>query len=297
MGDFIARHCPEAPVGFLNRLLRQGFVQIDGRPAERSERLRPGCRVALFLPEGSFLVAPNPDVPFDVVHEDSQIIVVSKPAGVITEPGIGHKLDTLLNGLVARYGEELDRLGPENDFGLAHRLDKETSGLLVAARSAEAHGKLRAQFRRREVKKRYLALVAGRLDKEAGVIRIPLGRVRRGGHAEPVTQGPAAQEAVTAWRVIEKVSDTFSLVEAMPRTGRWRQIRLHFQAIGHPVAGDADHGDAQANATLAEQAGLQRLFLHAACLAFRHPADGRAMEFTLPLPRELEGVLTRLRAG
>ncbi|HRU05455.1 MAG TPA: pseudouridine synthase, partial [Candidatus Brocadiia bacterium] len=133
VADFIARRVPEAPAGFLNRLIRQGYVRVNGAPASASERLEPGLTVTLHLPPGAFLIYPNPEVPVSMVYEDESIAVVNKPAGLITEPGIGHKLDTLLNGLAARYGEALERLGPGLDFGMVHRLDKDTSGLLLVA--------------------------------------------------------------------------------------------------------------------------------------------------------------------
>jgi 23S rRNA pseudouridine1911/1915/1917 synthase len=293
LAAFMTRRCPEAPAGFLNRLLRKGFVQINGKPALPGTELRAGQRVTLTLPPGAFLIAPNRDVPFTVLFEDEHLAVVAKPAGVITEPGIGHKLDTLLNGLVARYGEALDRIGPEHDFGLAHRLDKDTSGLLVVARSVAAHGDLCDQFRRRTVEKRYAALVVGRLTRDYGVIESPLGRARQGGRAVGVTQGAETQPAVTTWRVVERFPEA-TLVEASPKTGRWRQIRLHFESVGHPVAGDPEHGDAKATEQLAARCGLARMFLHAGHLRFRHPVTGRTMDFNLPLPKELREALNRL---
>lgn len=137
LADFIVRRCPEAPVGFPKRLLRKGFVLVDGEPARGEMRLKPGLRVVLSLPHGAFLVAPNPDVPFEIVHEDEHLLVVEKPAGVVSEPGIGHKLETLLNGRIARYAEMLDRLGPRYDFGMVHHPDRETAGLLVVAKRAK----------------------------------------------------------------------------------------------------------------------------------------------------------------
>ncbi len=295
LSEFILQRCPEAPAGFLNRLLRKGFIHVNGAPALPGTLLSAGQRVAVTLPPGAFLVAPNREVPFTILHEDEHVAVVAKPAGVITEPGIGHKLDTLLNGLMARYGEALDRLGPEHDFGLAHRLDKETSGLLVVARTAAAHSDLVAQFRRRAVEKQYVALVSGRMERDHGAVHAPLGRERHGGRAVGLLDGGATQPATTTWRVIERFADA-TLIAASPKTGRWRQIRLHFQAIGHPVAGDPDHGDPEANRRLSAQCGLERMFLHAERLSFIHPATGRRMSFELPLPKELRAALGRLRA-
>jgi len=294
LGDFIARACPQAPVGFLNRLIRQGLVLVDGEGATRGTRLRPGQRIALHLPEGACLVAPNRDVRFGIVHEDSDILVVDKPAGVVSEPGIGHKVDTLLNGLMARYGEELDRMGPARDFGMVHRLDRDASGLMVVARNPSAYDALRKRFRDRTVVKRYLALVIGDVARPAGRIEIPLGRVRRRGRAVAVVGGAGTRPARTEFRVLERFGDC-TLVEASLRTGRWRQLRLHFRAAGHPIAGDADEGDPARNEEIRQATGLSRLFLHAARLAFDHPARGRRAAFASPLPAELNDVLSRLR--
>ena len=295
LGDFVARRCPEVPVGFLNKLLRKGYVLLEGAPAGGRARLRPGQRVVVSLPADAFLVAPNRDVPFSVVYEDEHLVVVDKPAGVVSEPGIGHKLDTLLNGLIARYGEKLDRLGPRCDFGMVHRLDRDTSGLLVVARQAHVQRALSAQFRERRVEKRYTALLVGRVPRDAGEIGFPLGRVRRRGRAVGLTNAPGARRAVTRYRVVERF-ETATLVQAIPRTGRWRQLRLHFKALGHPVAGDAEEGDAAANADLAKRCGLCRMFLHAGYLQFRHPVTHRSVSLSVPLPAELAQVLRSLRS-
>jgi 23S rRNA pseudouridine1911/1915/1917 synthase len=294
--DFIARHCPEAPAGFLNKLLRKGFVLVDGAPGGERTRLRAGQRVAVQLPAGAFLVAPNPEVPVRVVYEDDSLAVLDKPAGLVSEPGIGHKLDTLLNGLIARYGEAQDRLGPEHDYGMVHRLDRGASGLMVIAKDAATHRQLSGQFRRHEAEKRYTALLVGRLPQQSGQVRLPLGRIRRGGRAVGVAGAGEPQQALTRYRVLERF-DGATLVEAFPQTGRWRQIRLHFKALGRPVAGDPDEGDAAANVQLARSAGLNRMFLHACFLKFRHPGTGRPMAFSLALPDELETALDRLRVA
>jgi len=296
LGDFVARACPTAPVGFLNRLIRKGLVLIDGKGAKRGTRVRSGQQIVLCLPSGARLVAPNPGVQFGIVHEDSDILIVNKPAGVVSEPGIGHKLDTLLNGLMARYGEELDRMGPERDFGMVHRLDRDASGLLAVARKPEAYDALRESFRTRTIEKRYRALVLGDAAKSAGRIEIPLGRVRRRGRAVAVIGGSGTRPARTDFRVLERFGDC-TLVEASPRTGRWRQLRLHFGAVGHPVAGDAEEGDPARNEEMRRATGLSRLFLHAAHLAFDHPGHGRRVAFDSPLPPELEAVLSRLRSA
>lgn len=292
--DFLSRRCPEVPAAFLKKLLRKGFVNVSGTRADCRTRLRRGQHVSLSLPKGAFLVAPNPDVPFEIVHEDAHLVVVNKPAGVVTEPGIGHKLDSLLNGLISRYGERLDSMGPRHDFGMVHRLDRATSGLLVVAKDAATQRTLAEQFRKRRVKKTYVALVLGQLPEPTGEVRLDLGRTRTRGRARAVTHGPSARRAVTVYRTLERFHEA-TLVEVMPRTGRWRQVRVHFKAIGHPVAGDAEEGDTDANARLESLYGLRRMFLHAAHLEFRHPQDGRKMAFHCPLPSALKSVVEALR--
>lgn len=294
IGDFLSGHCPEVPIGFLNRLLRKGFVRIGAVTADPRTRIKSGQRVSLHLPEGSFLVAPNPDVPFRIVYEDPDVAVVDKPAGVVSEPGIGHKLDTLLNGLVARYGEIMDRMGPEHDYGLVHRLDRDTSGIIIAARTVKSWENLTRQFRKHTVEKKYLALVVGEVAPSTGSIRIPLGRHRSAGRMRAVLKGPDSRPAETSYRVIERLPNA-TLVEAQPRTGRWHQVRLHFQAIRHPVAGDGEHGDAAANERFRNEIGLSRMFLHAEWLQFRHPATERTMEARAGIPTELVEALRRLR--
>jgi 23S rRNA pseudouridine1911/1915/1917 synthase len=289
----MAARCGEAPVGFLNKLIRKGFVTVDGAAGGLRTPLKAGQTVVLRLPEGAWLVAPNRDVSFEIIYEDAHLIVVNKPAGLVSEPGIGHKLDTLLNGLVARYGAELDRLGPAHDFGMVHRLDRDASGLMVVARRPGVQRKLRAAFRKRAVSKAYLLLLAGHLESR-GVCDVPLGRRRRGGRLEAVVGGRAARRAVTHYRVVEKLPGT-CLVRVRPETGRWHQIRLHFLALGCPVAGDAEHGDPTVNARLRREVGLERLFLHACGLGFDHPETGRKLRFESPLPPELAAVAERLR--
>ncbi len=295
--DFLSRRCPELPAAFLKKLLRKGYVRVGSEAAALKTRLRLRQRVRLYLPAGAFLIAPNPNVPYRIVHEDSAMVVVDKPAGVVSEPGIGHKLDTLLNGLVARYGETMDRMGPECDFGMAHRLDRDTSGLLVVARDLSSWRALTRQFRQGMVAKRYLLLVSGRMPDRAGRVDLRVGRVRARGRMRGAVGAAASQRAETSYRVLETFEPCggATFVEARPKTGRWRQIRLHFSAIGHPVAGDPEHGDDAFNDRIGALAGLDRMFLHAAELRFRHPETNKPWRAESPLPGELERVLDGLR--
>lgn len=215
---------------------------------------------------------PNEGVPLALRHEDPDLLVLEKPAGRVMHPGPEHGRDTLLNGLVARYPELL-LLGEARGWGLVHRLDRDTSGLVVVARSAGARDALVAAFGAREVEKRYRALTAGAPQQPAGTIEAPL----------------EGQEAVTRWELLERAGSgrlTVGLLALRPATGRTHQLRLHLAGIGCPILGDKRHGPT--GIPLAQRLGLRRVALHAEALAFRHPATGERMAWESPWPEELE---------
>lgn len=295
LSDFMARHCPELPAGFMKKLIRKKYVQVDGEPGDLKTRMESGQTVKLHLPQGSYMVAPNANVPFRIAYEDDALVVVDKPYGIVSEPGIGHKLDTLLNGLIARYGEPMDRLGPECDYGMAHRLDRDTSGLLIVAKDAESWEAMTKQFRQKTIEKKYVVLVSGHLEKPAGRITIPLGRERQGGRMRGTIGGNGSNRAETSYKEIERFKSA-SLIEAHPLTGRWHQIRLHFAELGHPVAGDPEHGDESFNERM-KSFGLNRMFLHSGSVAFKHPRTGKPVQIASTLPDDLAQVIKRLRSG
>jgi 23S rRNA pseudouridine1911/1915/1917 synthase len=219
-----------------------------------------------------------------VVHLDDALAVVDKPAGLVVHPAPSHSGTTLVEELGEILGGGAD---PERP-GIVHRLDKGTSGLLVVARDDEAHAALQEQVRRREVERVYLALVGGRLDSRTGTIDAPIGRAARQRHRMAVS-GAASRQARTHFEVLELLArETY--LEARLETGRTHQVRAHFAAIGHPLTGDPTYGGA-------ERYGLERQFLHAHRLAFRHPASGEAMRFSSPLPVDLAAALEMARGG
>jgi 23S rRNA pseudouridine1911/1915/1917 synthase len=219
-----------------------------------------------------------------VVHLDEALAVVDKPAGLVVHPAPSHRGPTLVDELGELLGGGAD---PERP-GIVHRLDKETSGLLVVARDDEAHAALQAAVRRREVERAYLALAQGRLASRTGTIDAPIGRAAKQRHRMAVS-GAASREARTHFEVLEPLrSETY--LEARLETGRTHQIRAHFAAIGHPLVGDATYGG-QAHY------GLRRQFLHAQRLAFTHPVSGEAMRFESPLPADLAAALEAARAA
>ena len=259
------------------RLIEAGRVTVDGASTAKRHRVRAGEVIEVDEPPEP--AAPERvDVPFAVAHEDEHLLVVDKPAGVVVHPARGHRSGTLAQALegTAKGGEDPWRAG------IVHRLDRDTSGLMVVAKSDEAHRRLKAMIQRREVVREYLALVLGRPPARSGTIDAAIGRDRR--HRTRVsTDTDEPREAVTHF-AIERALPEATLLRVRLETGRTHQIRAHLQAIGHPVAGDPEYGGAGAF-------GLGRQFLHAARLAFAHPITGQEVDLVSPLPEDLARVL------
>ena len=265
------------------RLIGDGAVTVDGRPRPKSHRLEGGEEVVVALPaEAGPLEAEEMDIP--VAWEDEHLLVVDKPPGLVVHPSGSTTTGTLAHGLVA-----LDAAGGEDDRpGIVHRLDRDTSGLLVVARSQEAHTRLQELIRRREVERRYVALVRGRPRSRSGRISAPIGRDRtdRTRHS---LDSATPRDAVTWFEVVELLP-AHALLEVRLETGRTHQIRVHLEAIDLPVAGDPVYG-------VEGHLGLERQFLHAARLAFTHPFTGERVEVASPLPPDLAAALDRARSA
>ena len=269
-------------------LTRTGDVLVGGQPVARSRRLRGGDAIEVTRePEESTAPTAEP-VPLDVRYEDSDVLVVAKPAGLVVHPGAGHEHGTLVHGLLHRFPEISD-VGDAARPGIVHRLDRDTSGLIVIARSPEAHRVLSEALAARAVARRYLALVWGVPSAPRGVVDAPIGRsVRRRTRMAVRATG---REARTGYTVREELDGgRCSLLECVLETGRTHQIRVHLASIGHPVVGDAVYGGARSGVA------IDRPFLHAAALGFDHPVSGARIELSEPLPVELEDLLRRLRA-
>jgi 23S rRNA pseudouridine1911/1915/1917 synthase len=263
------------------RLIAAGSVLVDGEPRQKSHRLEGGEDIVIELPAAPAPLAAEA-MNLRVAWEDEHLLVVDKPAGVVVHPGIGHESGTLVHGLLA-----LDAAGGDEERpGIVHRLDRDTSGLLVVARSEEAHGKLQDLIRRREVERRYLAVVKGKPRSRTGRIEAPIGRDRvdRSRHS---LDTPTPRQAVTRFEVLELLGPR-ALLEVRLETGRTHQIRVHLQAIDLPISGDPVYG-------VAGDLGLERQFLHAAGLAFDHPLTGERIEAESPLPDDLAAALARAR--
>jgi 23S rRNA pseudouridine1911/1915/1917 synthase len=261
------------------RLIDAGLVRVDGRPRPKRHLLTGGELVSFEgLPEAEFAdVAP---AEFRIAYEDEHLLVIDKPAGVVVHPARGHAQGTLVQALGDRVAGGND---PERP-GIVHRLDRETSGLLVVARSDAVHAALKAQLARRELVREYLALVEGRPPARRGTIDAPLGRDRRV-RTRISTDTEEPREAITHFEV-ERALPHDTLLRVRLETGRTHQIRAHLLAIGHPVAGDPEYGAPGRH-------GLERQFLHAARLAFPHPVTSAAVDVSSPLPADLAAALER----
>jgi 23S rRNA pseudouridine1911/1915/1917 synthase len=231
-----------------------------------------------------FSVAPNPAVPYRLAYADDHLLVADKPAGVVTQPGKKHERDSLLNALFATYGHTLQNLGLARDWGLLHRLDKETSGLVMVALRNRAYEDLRRQFEDRRIHKVYWAVVQGQPRPAQGVVQKPIAEVV-GLRKKAVIQRDG-QQAITAYRTLASAGGV-SLMEARPKTGRLHQVRVHFAALGHPLLGETLYGAWRGLPR------VPRLCLHAAQLSFVHPETGRRLTVLSPWPHDLASTLRR----
>ena len=305
LDQFLVSQLPDTSRARIQQLIEQEKVLVDGRPAKASLRLTGKERVNILgAVQRPPLRAIAEEIPLDIVYEDDHLAVVNKPAGMMVHAGAGATDDqrnrgTLVNALLHRFGQ-LSGVGGELRPGIVHRLDKDTSGLIVVAKSDAAHRRLAAQFSGRQVKKTYLALVHGTVKQEKGTITssIARDRVRR---TRMTTRRSGGREAVTHYQVQERIDadyGKFTLLEVRIDTGRTHQIRVHLASLGHPVVGDALYGaPREIRGRNRPGISLSRNFLHAAALQFRHPASDELLSFSRPFPPELSDFLERVRTA
>lgn len=279
----------------IQRLIEDGDVLVKGRAAKSSYKLRAGDVVEVELTEPTLISFAPEAIPLDIIYEDEELVVVNKPAGLVVHPGAGVASGTLANALAYHFEQLSQRAGARRP-GIVHRLDKDTSGLIVVAKTENAHEKLAEQFRAREVFKSYIALVHGRLKEDAGRIEQPIARDPRHRTRMAVMRG--GRPALSLYRV-RRGFDRFTLLDVEIKTGRTHQIRVHLQWLKHPVVGDETYGggrdktvpDVRVRAAINK---LGRIFLHAAQLGFHHPKSGAKLSFNAPLPAELTELLDLL---
>lgn len=277
----------------IQQLIRDGQVLVGGQVVKANRSVKEGDRVSLATVPAAEAAPAAEALPLSILYQDQDLVVVDKPAGMVVHPAAGHTRGTLVNALL-HHVKDLSGIGGERRPGIVHRLDRGTSGVVVVAKHDAAHERLARQFRDREVEKEYLALVWGevmagrRIDAPIG--RDPTNRKKMS------SRGRRAREAVTRITGAEHFGRVLTLVRVAIHTGRTHQIRVHLSAIGHPIVGDPLYGGVHRRlpGDLRAIAHLDRPFLHAAKLAFKHPADGRRMEFTSELPEDLQRVLDQL---
>jgi 23S rRNA pseudouridine1911/1915/1917 synthase len=283
-------------------LIDDGDVLVNGKEAKASYKLREGDELDVDLTEEPVARFEPEDIPLDIVFEDEYLAVINKPAGMVVHPGAGISSGTLANAIAWHFDVEtsgLDQSKIQNlksKIGIVHRLDKDTSGLIVVAKDDQTHDALATQFRKREVFKSYVALVHGSPRENSGTIDRPLARDRW--HRTKMTVAANGRHALSLWKV-RKRFEKFTLVEVEIKTGRTHQIRVHLASINHPVVGDATYNEGRDN-TIADQEikraveKMGRFFLHAEKLSFTHPETGERLEFVKEMPEELSSLVRQL---
>ncbi|KAA8782615.1 23S rRNA pseudouridine1911/1915/1917 synthase [Paenibacillus sp. 4624] len=266
--------------------IADGAVTVNGSLVKANAKLSEGDRIVLQIPEPAAVEIIAEDIPLEVVYEDSDLIVINKQRGLVVHPAPGHTSGTLVNALMY-HCKDLSGINGELRPGIVHRIDKDTSGLIMAAKNDRAHASLAAQLKEHSVNRRYIALVHGHLGHDQGTIDAPIGRDTNDRKMYTVTERNS-KHAVTHFTVTERIND-YTLLELKLETGRTHQIRVHMKFIGHPLVGDPTYG---------RNKGIKMngQALHAATLGFVHPSTGEYMEFSAPIPQDMEDVLASLRS-
>jgi 23S rRNA pseudouridine1911/1915/1917 synthase len=273
LDHFLAAKAADLSRSRLQALVREGHVSVDGLAVTPSRKVRAGERIILTVPPPSTATNAPEDIALDILFEDGDLIVINKPAGLVVHPAAGHATGTLVNALLHHCGA-LSVIGGVERPGIVHRLDKETSGCIVAAKNDTAHQELARQFASRDVTKIYLAVTSGHFAKKSGIISDAIGRHRVHRQKMAVVPEDKGRAAKTGWRILADLP-TGSLVECTLHTGRTHQIRVHLKHIGHPLLGDAIYG---------KRAGFPRQMLHAWKLGLSHPRTGKRLDFVAPIP-------------
>ncbi len=290
---FLAHSGIELTRSQIRRLIKAGNVQVEGRPdAAASFKVRPGNRIVVTVPPPRPCELQPVELDLEVLYEDSHLIVLNKPAGLVVHPGAGKETVTLVHGLL-HHCKDLSGIGGEERPGIVHRLDRDTSGVMVAAKDNAAHAALSAQFREGKIKKVYKALVEGRMGTAKGFIDLPIGR-HPFNRKKMSTISRCGRQAQTRWEVEQELSGA-SLLSVRIFTGRTHQIRVHLASAGHPVLGDALYGGKKTvKSPSGEMLTIDRQMLHAFSLAFFHPVKKEKMQFHAPIPRDMADLIRAL---
>ena len=286
LDSFLTARLPGLTRSAAARLIETGQVLVDGKPARKSARLAGGETVEVTLPDPEPADALPQDIPLDVVYEDNDVIVVNKPSGLVVHPAPGHPDGTLVNALLHHCGGSLSGVGGELRPGIVHRIDRDTSGLIIAAKNDAAHQALAAQLADHTLARTYEAVAAGSFREDGGTVDAPIGRCLSDRKKMAVV--PNGKRAVTHWEVLERFPG-YTYVRCRLETGRTHQIRVHMAHLGHPIYGDTVYGGKK------PVPGLTGQCLHAVGLRFVHPRTGETVELSCPLSGEFQALLEKLR--
>ena len=286
---YISNKIPEISRMTVKRLLEENKILVNGKFPKASYKASKNDKIEIQIDEPKEIKLEAQDIPIDIIYEDKDIIVVNKPKGLVVHPANGNPDGTLVNAIMAICKDSLSGIGGEIRPGIVHRLDKDTSGLLIVAKNDVAHVKLSEQIKNREVKKIYIALVRGSVPENEATINMPIGRSTKDRKKMAVTKN--GKEAITHFKVIERYTTdkgTYTLLEIKIDTGRTHQIRVHMAEIGHPVIGDAVYSNGK------NEFGIEGQCLHAKSLEFKHPTTGKEMKLEAPLPEYFEEIIKNL---
>ena len=284
---FLARSVENLSRSGAQKLLDEGCVLRCGKPGKKNDKLNIGDEISVTVPEPKEVDIAAKEMPLDIVYEDADVLVLNKPKGLVVHPAAGHQDDTLVNGLLYAMGDQLSGINGELRPGIVHRIDRDTSGLICAAKNDAAHLSLAAQLADHSMHREYRMIVVGNLKEESGTVDAPIGR-------HPVDRKRMAvvkdgRHAVTHWRVLERYPG-FTYAEAVLETGRTHQIRVHMHSAGHPLLGDKIYAP-----NIKTSTHIPRLMLHAYSLSFTHPTSLERITLTAPLPEKFSASLEKLR--
>lgn len=270
----------------IQKLIEEGNILVNGKNTKPSYQVHDGDIITIEVPEAKETNLKEQDIPLDIIYEDNDIVVVNKAKGMVVHPAVGNPDGTLVNAIMAHCKDNLSGIGGELRPGIVHRLDKDTSGLLIIAKNDRAHLAMSEQIQNREVKKTYLALVRGIVPENEATIKMPIGRSTKDRKKMAVTK--SGKEAITHFKVLERFNK-YSYLEVKIETGRTHQIRVHLAEIGYPVVGDMVYSNGK------NEFGVEGQMLHAKSLDFKHPITGKEMHLEAPLPEYFEEVLKELK--
>lgn len=286
---YLAEQLPDITRSYLQKLLKDGSVQMNGKPVKTSTKTAAGAVIELTIPEPEEPEILPEDIPLDILYEDSDVILINKPKDMVVHPAAGHYTGTLVNALMYHCKGDLSGINGVLRPGIVHRIDKDTTGVLIVCKNDKVHNALAEQLKEHSITRKYRAIVCGNLKEDEGTVDAPLGRHPQDRKKMAIVR-TGGKRAVTHYRVLERFGN-YTYIECQLETGRTHQIRVHMASLGHPLLGDEVYGRVKSPFKLEGQT------LHAMVLGFIHPTTGEYMEFEAPLPEYFEKLLEKLRRG